>query len=144
MNNKNLAIKAANRQTQLLKKKNGKYLIKKYFKSDCHYLTKALGEKLNLDNVVVFYLTKSERVIHSAIMINSKKVLDILGKRDIEEIKDFYDAQNNLLGIYNNEGHCSSTVISNSDFDQNQFYTNNNYDKISIINEKNEWIENLI
>lgn len=143
MINSELAINAIKRQNYLMKKENGKYLIPKYLQSDCHYLTTALSEELNLKNVTLFYLSKSRRIIHSAIEYDNKNVLDILGKRTKEEIKDFYDSQNNLFGLYEIEGYCKSITVNIKDFNHNDFYVENNYDKNKILKEIKLWFENL-
>ena len=143
MINSELAINAIKRQNDLMDKDKGKYLIHKYLQSDCHYLTTALSQELKLENVIQFYLSKSGRIIHSAIEYDTENVLDILGKRTKEEINDFYDSQNNMFGLYESEGYCKSMVVNIKDFNHDDFYVENTYDKNKILEETKEWFENL-
>lgn len=144
MINSQLAMNAIERQINLAKMKNGKYLISKYLQSDCHYLTKALGEKLESENVILFYLSKSGRVIHSAIKYNNDNVLDILGERKKEEIIDFYDSHNDLFGLYKKEGYCTTMLVNINDFNCNDFYTENSYDKNKILEETKNWFTKIL
>lgn len=139
-----LATKTLEKQNLLLKNKNGKYLIKKYLYSDCHYLSKALSESLNIENIVIFYLEKSGRIIHSAVKYDNENILDILGKREKKEVSNFYDVQSDIFGIYHTEGVCKTMVVKTEDFDQKQFYTNDNYQKNIILDETKSWFEKIL
>lgn len=138
-----LALAGMQREEKLLKNKDGVYLIHKYLYRNCHYLSKALGEYLRVDKITIFFLSKSNIIVHSAIEIDEFTVLDILGNRTKQEIIDLYDTHNSLFGRYEIDGSCKSTSININNFNYKEFYEEDTYDKSLILEETKKWFKDL-
>ncbi|WP_028865303.1 hypothetical protein [Psychromonas aquimarina] len=130
----------SDRQKTVLELKGGREIIKEFLFDKCHYLTVVAAQLFKSQEVKLFYLEASSRVIHSAISLDEDLVIDIIvGIELLMRLKHSNDATNSMTGIYGREGRCLSSIIKLHDFDPNEYYSEDGFNYRPIQERIKKW-----
>jgi|GEM_PF-3763987 len=106
----------------------------------CHYLTQALIERLETNKVILFYLSISKQIIHSAVLLNNK-VIDCYGISDVSDTVLYYNSLNYMTDSYQVDGECKHIVIDSNEFDPNIYYSSVAQDKSHFKSVAEKWFD---
>ena len=106
----------------------------------CHYLTQALSEKLEANQIILFYLSGSNQIIHSAVLLKGK-VVDCYGVSDISDTELYYNSLNYMTGCYQTSGECKHIVINSSEFEPNIYYSSVSEEKSDVRFIADKWFD---
>lgn len=137
------ALVGMERQKKLIKEKSGRSFVKEFLYGKCHYFTSVAADLVGSNEVVVFYLECSGRIIHSAVSEKGGYILDVLGVRSRHEVQSEYDAMNSMTGIYHSEGCCKYYVVSLGEFNPDTFYREPASDLVVLKDAIKQWLAKL-
>lgn len=126
-----------------LQESNPEYsqFVREFAYDRCHYLTMALSKKLKTTNIAIFYLSKTNQIIHSAVLTNNYAI-DAFGKQSIADIETFYNYQNKAMGKFDEYGQCEHFQTTLANLIPNRFYDAAYYDLDTLKKIIDKWFDN--